>query len=80
LEAEPFAALKKPIPAKAPFEQKRLPEATLACAYSDLDDESADKPVGRFGAMNVRRYRLAGPKPELYLGEMLEIQFPLTEN
>jgi hypothetical protein len=27
--------------------------------------------------MKVRGYRSAGPKRELYLGPMLEIQFPL---
>jgi effector-binding domain-containing protein len=81
LEAEPFVTLKKPIPAQAPCERKQLPEATLACAYSDLDDESAEQAYGAIRRwMNVRGYRLAGPKRELYLDEMLEIQFPLTEN
>jgi hypothetical protein len=28
--------------------------------------------------MNVRGYRLAGPKREIYLGEVLAIEFPLT--
>jgi hypothetical protein len=27
--------------------------------------------------MNVRGYSLAGPKREIYLDQMLEIQFPL---
>ena len=79
LEAEPFVVLKKPVPAKIPCERKRLPEATLACAYSGPDDESAEqayRAIRRW--MNVRGYRLAGPKRELYLGEMLEIQFPLA--
>ncbi|HET6180967.1 MAG TPA: MerR family transcriptional regulator [Candidatus Sulfotelmatobacter sp.] len=81
LEAEPFVALKKTIRAKVPCERKQLPEATLACAYSDLDDESAEQAYGAIRRwMNVRGYRLAGPKRELYLGEMLEIQFPLAEN
>lgn len=80
LEAEPFVVLTKPLPAKLPYERKQLPEATLACAYSNLDDESAEqayRAIRRW--MNVRGYRLTGPKRELYLGEMLEIQFPLTE-
>lgn len=79
LEAEPFVLLTKPLPANLPCERKQLPEATLACAYSNLDDESAEqayRAIRRW--MNVRGYRLAGPKRELYLGEMLEIQFPLT--
>jgi hypothetical protein len=28
----------------------------------------------------VRGYRVAGPKRELNLGQMLEIQFPLVQN
>ncbi len=81
LEAEPFIALRRIITARFPFEQRRLPEATLACAYSSLDDESAEQSYTALRRwMNVRGYRLAGPKRELYLGQMLEIQFPFVEN
>ncbi len=81
LEAEPFVALKKPIPPKVACERKHLREATLACAYSGLDDESSEQAYAAVRRwMNVRGYRLAGPKRELYLGQMLEIQFPLVEN
>ena len=30
--------------------------------------------------MNVTNYQLAGPKREVYLDEMLEIQFPLKSS
>jgi len=30
--------------------------------------------------MNVWRYRLAGPKREIYLDPMLEVQFPLKSD
>ena len=61
--------------------RKHLPEATLACAYSGLDDDSAERAYAAIRRwMNVRGYRPAGPKRELYLGEMIEIQFPLAEN
>jgi len=80
LEAEPFVALKKRVPLRSPFQLKQLPEATLACAYSGLDDESAERSYAAIRRwMNVRGYRLAGPKRELNLGQMLEIQFPLME-
>jgi len=81
LEAEPFVTLKKPIPANVACARKHLREATLACAYSGLDDESSEQAYAAIRRwMNVRGYRLAGPKRELYLGQMLEIQFPLVEN
>ena len=80
LEAEPFVTLKKRAPLRSPFQLKQLPEANLACAYSGPDDESAERAYAAIRRwMNVRGYRLAGPKRELNLGHMLEIQFPLME-
>jgi DNA-binding transcriptional MerR regulator len=78
LEAEPFVELKKRAPSRSLYETKQLPQATLACAYSGADDESAEQAyvaVRRW--MQIRGYRLAGPKREIYLRNMLEIQFPL---
>jgi len=64
-----------------PCDLKQLPEATLACAYSGLDDESAEQAYAAIRKwMSVRGYRLAGPKRELNLGQVLEIQFPLAQN
>jgi len=81
LEAEPFVALNKRVPTGNSYRLKQLPEATLACAYSGLEDESAEQTYAAIRKwMNVRGYQLAGPKRELYLGQMLEIQFPLVEN
>ena len=77
-EAEPFVTLKRRIQVRVPCDLKDLPEATLACAYSGLDDESAELSYAAIRRwMNVRGYRLAGPKRELNLGQMLEIQFPI---
>ena len=81
LEAEPFVALKQRVPQRAAYDVKRLPEAILACAYSGLDDESSERAYAAIRRwMNVRGYRLAGPRRELNLGQLLEIQFPLMEN
>ena len=79
LEAEPFVELKKRAPLRSLYEMKELPQATLACAYSRTSDESAEQAyvaVRRW--MENRGYRLAGPKREIYLQNMLEIQFPLA--
>jgi hypothetical protein len=60
---------------------KYLPEAFLACAYSGDDEESAEQAYAAIRSwMKVPGYRSAGPKRELYLGPMLEIQFPLPGN
>jgi len=78
LEAEPFVELKKRAPLRGLYEMKDLPQATLACAYSGIGDESAEQAYAAVRRwMQIRGYRLAGPKREIYLQNMLEIQFPL---
>jgi DNA-binding transcriptional MerR regulator len=80
LEAEPFIALKRRVPTSTSCELSQLPQATLACAYSDPDDSRAEVTYGAIRRwMQTRGYGLAGPKRELNLGQMLEIQFPLME-
>lgn len=78
LEGEPFVALKHQIPVRSFYDVKQLPAATVACAYSESDDESAEQAyIAIRKWMDVRDYQLAGPKRELYLDQLLEIQFPL---
>jgi len=77
LEGEPFVALKQRIPARSVYELKQLPSATLACAYSGLDEESWERAYAAIRRwLSVRGYRLAGPKREVYHDQLLEIQFP----
>jgi DNA-binding transcriptional MerR regulator len=78
LEGEAFVALKHKMPLRSFYDLGQLPAATVACAYSGLDDDSAEQAyIAVRKWMNVRGYRLAGPKREIYLDQMLEIQFPL---
>ena len=78
LEGEAFVALKEPVPARSVYQLKQLPAATLACAYSAIDDHSAEHTYDAIRKwMAIRGYRLAGPKRELYVDDLLEIQFPL---
>jgi effector-binding domain-containing protein len=71
----------KRVPGKFGCELKYLPEAFLDCAYSGDDEESAEQAYAAIRSwMKVPGYRSAGPKRELYLGPMLEIQFPLPGN
>jgi DNA-binding transcriptional MerR regulator len=79
LEGEAFVGLKERVAARSLYDLKQLPAATLACAYSDWDDERSEETYRAIGKwMNVRGYRLAGAKREIYLGEVLAIEFPLT--
>lgn len=79
VEAEPFVELKKRAPFPGLYEMKELPQATLACAYSGTADESAEQTYAAVRRwVQIRGYRLGGPKREIYLQNMLEIQFPLA--
>ena len=79
LEGEAFVGLKERVARRSVYGLKQLPAATLACAYSDWDDERSEQAYRAIWKwMDVRGYRLAGPKREIYLGEMLSIGFPLT--
>lgn len=78
LEGEPFVALKHKVPFRSFYDVKQLPAATVACSYTGLDDESAEQGYDAIRKwMHLRNYQLAGPKREIYLDQMLEIQFPL---
>jgi len=78
LEGEPFVALKRRVPLRSYYEVKQLPASTVTCAYSPPDDASAEQTYRAIRKwMSVRGYDVAGPKREISLGQMLEIQFPL---
>lgn len=78
LEGEPFVELACAVSGNGDYAVKTLPAVTVACAVSgteDADAESAYDAIRRW--MHARSLRLAGPKREIYLGNLLEIQFPL---
>jgi DNA-binding transcriptional MerR regulator len=78
LEGEPFVALKHKVPSRSFYDLKQLPAATVASAYAGLDDDSAEQAYDAIRRwMNITGHQLEGPKREIYLDQMLEIQFPL---
>ena len=78
IDGEPFVELKREIPRRSFYDVKQLPPVTVACAYSGLEEDEAEHAYSAIRDwMHVRGYRLAGPKREIYLDQMLEIQFPL---
>lgn len=76
IDGEIFVSLKERLPARSFYDVKHLPPATLACAYTaEEDDSPAYDAIQRW--MQIRGYRLAGPKREVHLQQVLEVQFPL---
>ena len=78
IDGEPFVEIASQTPRSRAYEVKQLPSAIVASAYCDSDDLAA---VRTFDAvdrwLHAHDYRLAGPKRELYVGRILEIQFPV---
>lgn len=78
IDGEPFVELKTLTRSVTSYDIKQLPSATLACAYSAVDDDAAEQAYDALRRwMKQRGYRLVGAKREIYLGQMLEIQFPI---
>jgi DNA-binding transcriptional MerR regulator len=79
LEGEPFVALRQRVPSRGAYDLRELPAAILACAYSTLDDDTAEKTYMAISRWTqIKGYRLAGPKREIYHDQVLEIQFPIA--
>ncbi|HWR14462.1 MAG TPA: MerR family transcriptional regulator [Terriglobales bacterium] len=79
LEGEPFIELTTRLSRRSVFDQRELPPATLACAYAGNTEEEAEHAYDAIRQwMRVQNVQLAGPKRELYWGELLEIQFPVA--
>jgi DNA-binding transcriptional MerR regulator len=79
IEGEPFIEIGAGLPRSSRFEVKALPSANLACAFCEPDDAAAARvyeAIDRW--VHARDYRIAGPKRELYVGNLLEVQFPLA--
>jgi len=78
IDGEPFIELVTRPPRSRRYEVKQLPPATVASAFCECDDAAA---VHTYDAidrwLHAHEYRLAGPKRELYVGRILEIQFPV---
>ena len=79
LLAEPFVEIKRDIARRSFYDLTDLPPVTAACAFSSDSEMAAER---TFRAINrwmaARGYSLNGPKREIYLDGMLEIQFPLN--
>lgn len=79
LIAEPFAEIRHDLPRRSFYDLKDLPPVMAACAFSSNDNAAADQAYRAINTwMSTRGFSLAGPKREIYLDDMLEIQFPLN--
>jgi len=79
IEGEPFAEIAARAPRVGAYDLKELPSATVATAYCEPDEGDAIRVYGALDRwLHVHGYRLDGPKREIYLGQILEVQFPVS--
>jgi DNA-binding transcriptional MerR regulator len=78
LIAEPFAEVRRGLVRRSFYDLQDLPSVMAACAFSKNDDAAAERTYRTINTwMSTRGFSLCGPKREIYLDGMLEIQFPL---
>lgn len=78
IEGEPFVETVGRAARQGIYEVKDLPAVTAATAYCELDDQAAVRTYEALSRwISLRSYQLAGPKREIYVGQLLEIQFPI---
>ena len=81
LIAEPFLEVRRNLTRRSFYDVKDLPAVTAACAFSGNDDADAERTYRAINTwMAARGFALASPKREIYLDDILEIQFPLTKD
>ncbi|MET0658679.1 MAG: MerR family transcriptional regulator [Steroidobacteraceae bacterium] len=78
IDGEPFIEIASCAPRSCAYEVKQLPKAIVASAYCESDDQAAVRTYDAIDRwLHAHDFRLAGPKRELYVGRILEIQFPV---
>jgi DNA-binding transcriptional MerR regulator len=78
VEGEPFIEISPRAPRSGAYELKELPPVTVASAYCESTDQAAVRAYETIDRwLRVHDYRLDGPKREIYVGHILEIQFPV---
>ena len=78
IEGEPFVEINPGLARSGAYEVSDLPAAAVATAYCEPDERDAERvyeAISRW--VHAHEYRLDGPKREINVGQVLEIQFPL---
>jgi DNA-binding transcriptional MerR regulator len=78
IEGEPFVEIGRGLRHAPGIELKELPRVTVASAFCESDDMAAVRAYDAIDRwIHAREYRIDGPKREIYVGPILEIQFPV---
>lgn len=79
IDGEPFVEIGRDTRRVPGIEIKELPRVTVASAFCESDDAAAVRTYDAIDRwIHAHDLRLDGPKREIYVGSLLEIQFPVT--
>ena len=79
IDGEPFVEIGRDTRRVHGIEIKELPRVTVASAFCESDDAAAVRTYDAIDRwIHAHDLRLDGPKREIYVGSLLEIQFPVT--
>ena len=79
IDGEPFVEVGHNTRRVTGIEIKELPRVTVASAFCESDDAAAIRTYDAIDRwIHAHDLRLDGPKREIYVGSLLEIQFPVT--
>jgi DNA-binding transcriptional MerR regulator len=78
IDGEPFVEIASRAPHSARYGVRHLPASTVASAFCESEDAAAVRTYEAIDRwLHAHELRLAGAKRELYVGRILEIQFPV---
>ncbi|MFL6619675.1 MAG: MerR family transcriptional regulator [Povalibacter sp.] len=78
IEGEPFVEISTRAPRCGDYEIREICSATVATAYCQPTDQDAERVYGAIDRwIHLHDYQLDGPKREFYVGQILEVQFPV---
>lgn len=78
IEGEPFVEIGPRVRPCGDYAVKELPSCTMAIAYCEPTDRDAERVYDAMSRwLHLHRFQLAGPKREIYMGQILEVQFPV---
>jgi DNA-binding transcriptional MerR regulator len=78
IDGEPFVEVIRPVPRSGRYALNDLPGSTVASAFCEPDDDAAARAYAQIDRwVHEHDYRLAGAKREFYVGNLLQVQFPL---
>ena len=78
IEGEPFVEVTSRAQRCGGYDVQQLPQAIVATAYCEPTERDAERVYDAMSRwVHLHHFKLAAPKREIYVGQILEVQFPV---